>query len=80
MDQLQVYLVDYSLWALFIGTVLEGDIILVLAGFLAHVGLFPYWQKVGNPLLPHRVGTPVGCLSAPTDVVEVRHSSRRVAL
>ncbi|MGD2062293.1 MAG: DedA family protein [Nitrospirota bacterium] len=46
MDQLQAYLVDYGLWVLFIGTVLEGEVVLVLAGFLAHVGLFPYWQVV----------------------------------
>ena len=46
MDQLQVYLVDYGLWVLFVGTLMEGELVLVLAGFLAHVGLFPYWQVV----------------------------------
>jgi membrane protein DedA with SNARE-associated domain len=46
MDQLQSYLVDYGLWVLFIGTILEGEIVLVVAGFLAQAGLFPYWQVV----------------------------------
>jgi len=46
MDQLQAYLVDYGLWVLLIGTILEGEIVLVLAGFLAQAGLFPYWQVV----------------------------------
>lgn len=46
MDQLQTYLVDYGLWVLFIGTILEGEIVLVLAGFLARAELFPFWQVV----------------------------------
>lgn len=35
---LQQLIIDYGYWALFIGTFLEGETILVIAGFLAHSG------------------------------------------
>lgn len=36
----------YGYYALFIGTFLEGETILVLAGFLAHQGYLGFWWVV----------------------------------
>jgi membrane protein DedA with SNARE-associated domain len=81
MDQLQAYLVDYGLWVLFIGTVLEGEIILVLAGFLAHVGLFPYWQvvvvAVSGGVLGDQLFFYLGRWKGEVIVARVRSFSRR---
>jgi len=35
---LEIFVITYGYWALFIGTLLEGEIVLVLAGFMANIG------------------------------------------
>jgi membrane protein DedA with SNARE-associated domain len=81
MDQLQTYLVDYGLWVLFIGTVLEGELVLVLAGFLAHAGLFPYWQvvvvAVTGGVLGDQIFFHLGRWKGEVIVARVRSFSRR---
>ncbi len=39
--ELHQFIADYGLWAVVGGTFLEGESVVVLAGFLAHQGLFP---------------------------------------
>jgi len=41
MSELETILRDYGLWALFFGAAVEGDITLLLAGMLMHLGV---WQ------------------------------------
>jgi membrane protein DedA with SNARE-associated domain len=81
MDQLQAYLVDYGLWVLFIGTVLEGEIVLVLAGFLARADLFPYWQvvavAVSGGVLGDQIFFYLGRWKGEVIVARVRGFSRR---
>ncbi|RMF79410.1 MAG: DedA family protein [Nitrospirae bacterium] len=47
MDQIQAYLVEYGLWFVFVGCIFEGEVVLVVAGFLAHIGLFRFWEVYG---------------------------------
>ena len=37
---LEYFIVTYGYYALFVGSLLEGELILIIAGFLAHLGLF----------------------------------------
>lgn len=37
---LEYFIVSYGYYALFVGSLLEGELILIIAGFLAHLGLF----------------------------------------
>lgn len=56
MDQIQTYLIDYGLWFVFVGCILEGEVILVVAGFLAHIGLFEFWQVSGVAVIGAIIG------------------------
>lgn len=37
---LEYFIVQYGYYALFVGSLLEGELVLIIAGFLAHLGLF----------------------------------------
>lgn len=37
---LEYFIVSYGYYALFVGSLLEGELVLIVAGFLAHLGLF----------------------------------------
>lgn len=36
----------YGLWAVFFGTMIEGDLTLLLSGVLARAGVFPLWEAL----------------------------------
>ena len=36
----------YGLWAVFFGTMIEGDLTLLLAGVLARAGVFSFWEAM----------------------------------
>jgi membrane protein DedA with SNARE-associated domain len=42
MDELQALFREYGLWVVFFGTMIEGDLTLLLAGVLARSGLFSF--------------------------------------
>lgn len=48
LSSLEGLLADYGLLILFIGTVLEGETILLLAGFFAYIGYFSLWAVIGT--------------------------------
>ena len=44
MSQLETFLRDYGLWALFFAAAIEGDLTLLLAGLLVRLGIWPLAQ------------------------------------
>ena len=44
---IQTYVQTYGYWALFVGTFLEGEMVLVLAGLMAHAKYLNIWAVIG---------------------------------
>ena len=55
-DHLQQLLIDYGLVAVLIGSAFEGDFSLILAGVVAHLGIFPFPVAVAAGAIGSLVG------------------------
>lgn len=66
---------QYGLWAVFFGVMIEGDLTLLLAGVLAHHGLFSFGEAVLTSTLGGLVGDSISYLIGYTGKERIKSSS-----